>query len=163
MDFYSFKQWEGTTESKNLDWNNYGLKSFVLLRYRFRFICKEYTMECDLVYMDKHYKMSNTHADVPSSPTQATEMPSFEDIAASSPTDAIVMDNNDGDAANNLIDNIIYHATKDLSSNNHEECWSEKLGYSCCTGCEVYKVDSNGEWGYELNEWCDILPLNCKN
>jgi len=41
------------------------------------------------------------------------------------------------------------------------ECWSEELGYSCCKGCHVYEIDSNGSWGYELNQWCGI-PSYCQ-
>ncbi|ORX48665.1 coth-domain-containing protein [Piromyces finnis] len=41
-----------------------------------------------------------------------------------------------------------------------EECWSEKLGYTCCQGCKVYEKDSDGSWGYELNQWCGI-PSKC--
>jgi len=38
-----------------------------------------------------------------------------------------------------------------------ETCWSESLGYSCCSGCPYsYYSDSDGEWGIENNEWCGI-------
>jgi len=43
-----------------------------------------------------------------------------------------------------------------------DDCWSEKLGYSCCKGCKVYDVDSDGSWGYELDHWCGI-PSSCQN
>jgi len=42
-----------------------------------------------------------------------------------------------------------------------DSCWSTKLGYKCCTGCEVTFVDNDGEWGLENNEWCGI-PTTCK-
>jgi hypothetical protein len=42
-----------------------------------------------------------------------------------------------------------------------EECWSEVLGYPCCTSsCHVYETDSDGEWGYENKQWCGI-PSTC--
>jgi len=44
---------------------------------------------------------------------------------------------------------------------NSDECWSEALGYSCCKGCQVYEIDSNGSWGYELHQWCGI-PSYCQ-
>jgi len=53
-----------------------------------------------------------------------------------------------------------------VSNNEIEEpvetCWSEKLGYPCCTGCKVYYVDSDGSWGYEKKDWCGIKPT-CSN
>jgi hypothetical protein len=39
-------------------------------------------------------------------------------------------------------------------------CWSTKLGYGCCTGCDVSYTDNDGDWGYE-NDWCGI-PTTCK-
>jgi hypothetical protein len=40
-----------------------------------------------------------------------------------------------------------------------EECWSETLGYSCCSKCQesVYD-DESGHWGVEKDQWCGILP-----
>jgi len=40
-------------------------------------------------------------------------------------------------------------------------CFAEKLGYSCCEGCEVVTTDESGEWGVEKNNWCGI-PDSCK-
>ncbi|KAL6605452.1 coth protein-domain-containing protein [Neocallimastix sp. 'constans'] len=43
-----------------------------------------------------------------------------------------------------------------------KDCWSEKLGYSCCqTSCDVYESDANGDWGYENQQWCGILKEKC--
>jgi len=41
-------------------------------------------------------------------------------------------------------------------------CWSEALGYPCCSGCDVYYSDSNGEWGVE-NDWCGIDKNKCSS
>jgi hypothetical protein len=44
-----------------------------------------------------------------------------------------------------------------------KDCWSEKLGYSCCqTSCHVYETDEDGEWGYEEGHWCGI-PSTCSS
>jgi len=44
-----------------------------------------------------------------------------------------------------------------------EKCWSESLGYPCCTSsCHVYASDDDGEWGYEDKHWCGI-PNSCTN
>lgn len=42
------------------------------------------------------------------------------------------------------------------SGKEEEACWSEELGYPCCKGCNVYETDSDGSWGYELDQWCGI-------
>ncbi|OUM66245.1 Non-catalytic module family DOC2, partial [Piromyces sp. E2] len=42
-------------------------------------------------------------------------------------------------------------------------CWSEPLGYKCCsTGCKsvVIYTDENGSWSAENNEWCGV-PASC--
>lgn len=46
-----------------------------------------------------------------------------------------------------------------VSTNGSEvdECWSEALGYPCCTeSCVVYATDDSGSWGYENQHWCGI-------
>jgi len=61
---------------------------------------------------------------------------------------------------------LIEETTKTTDINqtpNVETCWSEKFGYPCCTSsCYVYETDSNGEWGFENNQWCGISP-SCYN
>jgi len=43
-------------------------------------------------------------------------------------------------------------------------CWSEKLGYACCTYTnEVIVTDSDGDWGVEFNRWCGIVNLPVSN
>ncbi|ORX42742.1 Arabinanase/levansucrase/invertase [Piromyces finnis] len=38
-----------------------------------------------------------------------------------------------------------------------EVCWSEPLGYPCCTGCAYsWYSDDDGEWGVENDDWCGI-------
>jgi hypothetical protein len=41
---------------------------------------------------------------------------------------------------------------------NTTECWSEKLGYSCCSenNTRVVLTDDDGKWGAENGEWCGI-------
>jgi len=51
-------------------------------------------------------------------------------------------------------------AAQSKNSATGEECWSLELGYSCCIGCTVYSVTSQGSWGVEHNHWCGI-PSYC--
>jgi len=41
------------------------------------------------------------------------------------------------------------------------DCWSEPLGYKCCSsGCKsvVIYTDKDGSWSAENNEWCGVPP-----
>jgi len=40
----------------------------------------------------------------------------------------------------------------DEYSNSNKVCWSESVGYPCCTGCEVVEVEDDKKWGVESNE-----------
>jgi hypothetical protein len=45
-----------------------------------------------------------------------------------------------------------------------ETCWSESLGYPCCSmGCNAinYYTDDDGFWGVENDDWCGI-PSQCQ-
>ncbi len=49
---------------------------------------------------------------------------------------------------------------------NAAGCWSESLGYPCCTTTTVaYETDINGQWGVENGNWCGIdksqIDPNC--
>eukprot|EP00833_Pecoramyces_ruminatium_P016659 jgi/Orpsp1_1/1190691/evm.model.d7180000080568.1 len=48
--FYTFKQWEDSIEFVDIKSFIYGLKHFILLKYRY--ICKEYNIECDPNYLE---------------------------------------------------------------------------------------------------------------
>ncbi|ORX61101.1 hypothetical protein BCR36DRAFT_579160 [Piromyces finnis] len=38
------------------------------------------------------------------------------------------------------------------------DCWSERLGYKCCSySTEVIYTDNDGKWSIENNEWCGIV------
>jgi len=43
------------------------------------------------------------------------------------------------------------------STSPTNECWSLKLGYSCCKeSTKVYTTDESGSWGVENGQWCGI-------
>ncbi|ORX61256.1 hypothetical protein BCR36DRAFT_315816 [Piromyces finnis] len=46
------------------------------------------------------------------------------------------------------------------NNNNQDQdsCWSEELGYPCCTSTtKVVYTDESGNWGVENNNWCGIV------
>ncbi|ORX79712.1 hypothetical protein BCR32DRAFT_294273 [Anaeromyces robustus] len=42
-------------------------------------------------------------------------------------------------------------------------CWSQRLGFPCCNGCDVAYTDSDGDWGLENNNWCGIDKSKCSS
>ncbi|OUM63423.1 hypothetical protein PIROE2DRAFT_10020 [Piromyces sp. E2] len=57
---YSLEQWDANSEFTMVSNNSmntaYGLKYWILMRYRF--VCKAYDIECDPLYMDENYQFS---------------------------------------------------------------------------------------------------------
>jgi len=46
--------------------------------------------------------------------------------------------------------------TSKVSANS--ECWSEPLGYPCCSYTKIaICLDENGKWGVENDDWCGII------
>jgi len=46
--------------------------------------------------------------------------------------------------------------SKTPESTNKNECFAAKQGYKCCSTCDVTYTDSDGDWGFENNDWCGI-------
>ncbi|ORX84870.1 hypothetical protein BCR32DRAFT_217495 [Anaeromyces robustus] len=47
---------------------------------------------------------------------------------------------------------------------SQDNCWSLKLGYSCCTSNDIILYsDADGDWSVENNEWCGIIKSNNNN
>jgi len=55
-DFFTFEQWDAYSEFTNgiSDRNSYGLKYWVLMKYRF--VCDYYHLECDSIYLDENFQ-----------------------------------------------------------------------------------------------------------
>jgi arabinoxylan arabinofuranohydrolase len=48
--------------------------------------------------------------------------------------------------------------TFERADDDVEECWSEALGYPCCSECiNAYAEDADGKWGIENDNWCGLL------
>ncbi|ORX58527.1 exoglucanase Cel6A [Piromyces finnis] len=43
-----------------------------------------------------------------------------------------------------------------LAAKASASCFSERLGYPCCSGNNVVYTDSDGQWGVENGNWCGI-------
>ncbi|OUM65419.1 Non-catalytic module family DOC2 [Piromyces sp. E2] len=47
-------------------------------------------------------------------------------------------------------------SNKQSNEQSNEQCWSESLGYKCCSNkcnAKVVTIDNNGYWGAENGEW----------
>jgi len=53
---------------------------------------------------------------------------------------------------------VVLTAVAALAAKVSAACWSERLGYSCCSSpnAQVFDVDSDGKWSVENGEWCGI-------
>jgi len=53
---------------------------------------------------------------------------------------------------------IILAVVSVLAAKVSAKCWSEDLGFKCCSddNLDVYFVDDDGEWGVENGDWCGM-------
>jgi len=51
---------------------------------------------------------------------------------------------------------IALTAAAALAAKASAACFSERLGYPCCSGNEVVYTDNDGKWGVENGNWCGI-------
>ncbi|ORX82484.1 hypothetical protein BCR32DRAFT_231940 [Anaeromyces robustus] len=192
--FYSMEEWEANCEYTPLTSNfliAYGLKYWVLARYRF--VCQYYHMECDPVYMDNNYKYTvnkNVEMTLPDSLSLNNDY-TFNNNNNENDDDN---DENDKTTLSNCWSELIGYKCcppnitavyardkygywgydfdkkewcgittyKEKEKENEEYCWSNEYNYPCCKTCIVYEIDDKGSWGYENNEWCGI-PSHCNN
>jgi len=50
------------------------------------------------------------------------------------------------------------------NNGNDSSCWSEALGYKCCSTClHSIFTDDDGEWAIENDDWCGIKPSCSSN
>jgi len=149
---YTLAHWEANSEFTTIQTLQkslaYGLKYWILAKYRY--VCTNYNIECDPVYMDENYQYSIDES-VVASPTDDLfvdfdiEPKQFTTVPSQQPTESITDEPSEPTES-------VTEAPK--------ECWSERFGYSCCqSSCHVYEVDDDGEWGYENHHWCGIPQI----
>ncbi|KAL6596530.1 coth protein-domain-containing protein [Neocallimastix sp. 'constans'] len=107
--FYTMEQWEASTEFEE---SLIGLKQFILLRYRY--ICKEYSIECDPMYLDENMNMNLTITEIESLYPIETETSSF--LIPTSTFDLINIE-----ATTTLIEDIILPTSTSIFDSNIDE------------------------------------------
>ncbi|KAG4102245.1 coth-domain-containing protein [Neocallimastix lanati (nom. inval.)] len=138
---FTLKQWDDSIEFINEKDSKCGLKCFIIRRYRF--ICKEYGIECDPTYMNENYDMSNGKGEPstikePESESSSSSLNTEKETAVTTKNESV--------------------PTSESSASLH--CLSEFYGYPCCSPelTEVYAQDDYGDWGYDFSksEWCGL-------
>jgi len=189
-DFYSLEVWDANSEFTRVKTKyayTYGLKYWVLFRYRF--VCNYYKMSCDSTYLDKNYPYTiNRNVEYRDATVPKVTNPNARNVNTapripprSSATNQTIQ------CWSELINykccpsNVtkVYHRdeygdwsidpstkkwcgiTRYKEPVSDKICWSKQQGYPCCKSCKVYYKDKSGSWGYEFNQWCGIQSY-CK-
>ncbi|ORX76992.1 hypothetical protein BCR32DRAFT_223775 [Anaeromyces robustus] len=165
---YNLTQWDANCEFTTVLTTNYnsayGLKMWFLERYRF--VCKEYNMDCDEKYLDENFETPiDKSVEVPLS-TSSRSLPPTQ------PEDGNGNDNSSSSQPPSSTDTTITTTITDVENPTNQpnekpayNCWVEQFGYPCCQkNAKVYAVDDEGEWGYNFKtqEWCGITPYSEK-
>lgn len=159
---YSIEQWDAnsefTTVTDNAMSKGYGIKYWILMRYRY--VCKAYDIECDPVYMDENYQYT-TNKNVEASFDVAPSGP-WGDMGNGNPQQQPIPPT---EPSAEPTSEPTQEAEQTPTTNQSPyQCWSEVVGYSCCSSNEttVYAHDDNGDWGYDFNkqEWCGLTPYD---
>lgn len=174
---YTFEHWEANSEFttvETLQYSAYGIKYWILSKYRS--VCESYKdiLKCDPVFLSDNYMyMVDTTVEFkgyfPKTESPNTPNPDNQSIHCmaeiiSYPCCAL--------------DNTKVYATDEYGDWGYdfktstwcgitpyvkiEHCKAQAQGYSCCSGCEVVYYDDDGQWGIENDSWCGI-PDDCSN
>jgi len=145
---YTLDEWDAnsefTTINSKLGYFSYGLKYWILAKYRY--VCKNYDLDCDATYLDEsftyeineeiEYKNNEQNTPVTTEVPQSTEVPQPTEVPQQTETPA--------------------------PQQQQYKCISEVLGYPCCPPeiTEVYVTDINGDWAYDYEKqvWCGLTP-----
>jgi len=157
---YTMEQWEANSEFTNLGINSsssgYGLKYWILNRYRKA--CELYNFNCDPVYMDLNYYYDiDRNVEGPIN-TQFNIGFGFGGAQQQQPTQPKTTQSQPPKPANYTSTKKTITATvTQIASTSNANCWSEKLGFPCCSTCsEVVYTDADGKWGIENGNWCGL-------
>jgi len=178
---------EFTSIESTANFRSFGIKYWILKKYRY--ICKSLNMECDPVYMGDNYDypidknvqftIFDTQKTITTSTTSTTTITYTTTQNIYEATNTIQTYNclaeTIGFSCCSSDNKVIYYQDEfgdwgfDFETNDwcgitpyvepKKECWSEKLGYNCCVGCDIIEIDDDGKWGVENNEWCGIETI----
>ncbi|ORX82214.1 hypothetical protein BCR32DRAFT_232114 [Anaeromyces robustus] len=173
---YSYEQFEAnseftTIEKKELRGSAYGIKYWILARYRRT--CETFNLDCNPVYLDENYEypiVKEMEGEIDTHKFDGIDFTVFQGgnpfyhrdsndtysytIDSSKPSQTPISE----EPTSTQISNAEPTSTQD----SKYKCLSELVGYPCCAkGIKaVYAKDEYGEWGYDFkkNEWCGLTP-----
>ncbi|KAL6613467.1 coth protein-domain-containing protein, partial [Neocallimastix sp. 'constans'] len=159
MKGYSLEQWDANSEFTTIkcstDYRAFGLKYWILAKYRF--VCQYYNMDCDSKYMDENYEYTidesvykdENYSDLLVEEPAMNESESTSNTETSKPTTTTKIESTTSIA-------------QPTSSINKYNCQAETIGYSCCPSNVKLTLfrDENGSWGYDFKNkrWCGLSP-----
>ncbi|OUM65808.1 Non-catalytic module family DOC2, partial [Piromyces sp. E2] len=148
-DYYSMEVWDANSEFTRVKTQyayTYGLKYWVL--YRYRFVCNYYKMNCDSVYMNENYRYTvnrNVEYRDPVSPNTITRTSNT---------------NNNMARTSNTNNRSSTAVSRNSATRKVIQCWSELTNHECCpsTVTTVTYRDEYGDWGFDYNKkrWCGL-------
>ncbi|ORY20691.1 hypothetical protein LY90DRAFT_433293, partial [Neocallimastix californiae] len=164
--FYSMEEWEASTEFDN---SMYGLKNFILLRYRD--ICHEFNIECDPNYLGEDINVTESFYSTENENIVLPTSTSITDSSIIEPTTSII-DSSIIEITTSIEDTALPTSTSLFEPTKTEtllpisetidknKCLSEFIGYLCCSPefTTIYAQDEYGDWSYDFvkNEWCGL-------
>ena len=185
---YSLEQWETNSEfttisQKELNGSAYGLKYWILTRYR---VCETFDLEYDPVYMDKNFKYDidkNMEGKIYTDKFDGVDFSIYQGvnpfyhrdsndtfsytIVSSKPTETQVPIDESTETQTSKDDlkptsTTVVEPTQNKVPTPKFKCLSELAGYPCCPEAikTVYETDAYGDWGYDFSkkEWCGLTP-----
>eukprot|EP00833_Pecoramyces_ruminatium_P003576 jgi/Orpsp1_1/1177608/evm.model.c7180000062124.1 len=176
--FFSFKDWEDSSEYGIIRSEYYGLKQFILSKYRY--ICKSYEIDCDPKYLDENMELPTNQTEISTNekPTQviSTSTTQSTEISSDPSTTIQTLINSDSTLSPTPTSSPIQTETTTSTqittptpssfpeSSITINCFSEIIGYSCCPPnvTIIYATDEYGDWGYDFSkkEWCGLTKYN---
>jgi len=185
---FPFEYWEPNIEFTSITdgvmSRAYGIKYWILMKYRY--VCKNYDIECDPVYMDENYEytidervavnfedFNNSYQ--PSNITNSIIVPNVPE-----PTTTVAIPEPTTTTASEPTSESESKSESESESESEPEpeleptfipeptdyqCLAEVLGFSCCDKSNplnriVYHRDAFGDWGFDFfnKEWCGLTP-----
>lgn len=148
-DYYSLEEWDANSEFTRVKTRysyTYGLKFWVL--YRYRFVCQYYQMKCDATYLSESYTYPvNRNVEFITGPP----IPSINIVSRKPVTRTTTV---------TRINTKTNSSAPTSSSMANVKCWAQLVGYECCPQGvkDVYFKDEFGDWGinFAKDTWCGL-------
>ncbi|ORX75339.1 coth-domain-containing protein [Anaeromyces robustus] len=168
---FSMDQWDESSEFTDINSTISGLKLFILLKYRY--ICKEYGIQCDPKYLSDDYKTTTaatatkTTTVVPE-PTEDVEptITTTTKTTTTTTTTKTTTKTTTTTTTTTTKTTTTTTTTPEPTKTPEFKCMAEVIGYPCCTSkqTKVYRTDEYGDWSFNFLklQWCGLTKYEPK-